>query len=1510
VREPATTATWQQRLGAQPLWLLAAAGLALVVLVLAGLILSRVPGRVEISGGQVQVVLPTTTSTPTVEAAVVATRTRLVATSPTPTSAPMQAATPTAARPTATAIQPAAEIAALSWEQVSDGATFRRADVAAIAVDPQNPNVVYAAASDGLDIGAGAGIYKSSDGGETWTPANAGLDHPVVTDIFIDPLDTQVVYATTFGAGPYKSTDGGARWKPINAGLTHLTGVWNGVSSLAFDPADHLRLYHIDPQEGVFRSTDGGERWQLVNKLCQEFITLALDPRDGAHLFAGAYFPPNDPNNPCPGGLYESTDGGQSWTPIARDIPNMEKAGVWQVLVDPRAPDSLYALMEYAATDQPILDLLISSTDGGRNWAILSEPGFWPTSAFNLNDGGNVYAGLGTELYRSDDGGRTWASQRGGFEGDIKAVAFSPTGADTLYVGAAGVYRTNDGGQSWKAATAGFGGAWLELTFDSSGKTLYAEDNDCTLYSSQDGGATWEDLQSPGCGLAFDRQNDWLYREDEEALYRSTDGGRTWSKAGPSAPTADPYRLYVNPQDPNVLYSLHSCCGPNPFIHRSTDGGKTWEPLPTVSNLYHGRLAIASDGAHMYAVSNERHMDVSEDGGDSWRQCQATNNNGQPPALALHPQDGNILFLGTWGEGILKSTNACETWSSANVGLDNLFVNTLAYDPQNPNILYAGTDGGAFVSLDGGETWNAISNGLGPSLVVYSIAVDPNDSSKVYAATPDGIFRLESAPTGAAERGECRIAFSEKTDTDINDIYITDCDGSNRRWVTEGRVSTGHEPAWSPDGQRLVFDENPNLEFDKVPAYLYIINADGTNRTQIVAPDGPAEGDFPVWSPDGNRIAWKYGCEIMTIRPDGSDRVTVLDHRELSGAGDPEMCANRPRWSPDSQQFALTTFPLAAHHDPTIPGPYEYGFYVVNADGTGLTELASFQLAYPRLGGVADVDVFWLPNGRQVALEVREGERAQRYQMNADGSGEMEEIDSIPESWRPWYWPQWGGEAQTAPPVARSTPVPLSPGYVSPGTPPAEGRIVEHCERIGLGAGLCIFPYRSGAHTAILQDAGLYLHNGDHFSWSPDGKQIAFAAATAPDAGPQIYTVNADGTGLTRITFDGDYNHQPSWSPDGEWIAFTHGADLAIVRPDGSSLTVIHRRIGGRPCILEPHWSPDSQWLVGYADVNGCPDTFPVTREVWVFSRDGQTVRVVTPPMIHKDASFKVGSLGFSPDGTQVIYIDEQGQKRIVRADGSAEPELLTNWPDWWGHNFYPQWAGESAAATPVPGTEAEEARAFTEPILAAIADRPPDYQDDFSDPASGWDVASRTWEETGARRGETGYVDGEYFVTAAPDDMPQGEQRSACNFARSSLPEFSDLVLEVDGRVSGSAGQWQIYLREWAIEENHGQYYVALGVDGGIFVARGGSAGSTDLTEPQLSLDAGQFNHVQVIARGPRLAVSVNGELVISVADPGYTDRFAKGTIGLGLCNHSDAPMEARWDNLKIWDISSLSLP
>lgn len=515
----------------------------------------------------------------------------------------------------------------------------------------------------------------------------------------------------------------------------------------------------------------------------------------------------------------------------------------------------------------------------------------------------------------------------------------------------------------------------------------------------------------------------------------------------------------------------------------------------------------------------------------------------------------------------------------------------------------------------------------------------------------------------------------------------------------------------------------------------------------------------------------------------------------------------------------------------------------------------------------------------------------------------------------------------TPTPTATSTPIPLPPGYVSPGAPPTEGRILESCERIGPDTGLCIFPYRSGTHTAILQDADLYLHNGDHFSWNPDGKQIAFAAATAPDAGPQIYIVNADGAGLTQITFDGDYNHQPSWSPDGEWIAFTHGADLAIVRPDGSDLTIIHRRIGGRPCILEPHWSPDSQWLVGYADVNGCPDVFPVTREVWVFSRDGQTVRVVTPPMIHQDASFKVGSLGFSPDGTQVIYIDEEGRHRIVRADGSTEPEFLTDWPDWWNHNFYPQWAGENAAATSVPETQAEQSRAFAEPILAAIANHPPDFQDDFSDPTSGWESGAIA-DQSGWEEGERGYADGEYYITVPAAKLRPQKPDMAMTCAGShpiNQQPYSDMVLEVEGRfVQAGEGNWSVNFRQWHEPATgaEGKYHVMfesgvnVRIDKRLFTPSATGAEGQErhwnLSERQgLPVQAdSKPNRLQIIAIGPQIAVYVNGEPTLFGTDPNFDEQSGSGLFDLVICNLGDTPMEARWDNLKIWDISDLELP
>ncbi len=735
------------------------AGGALFLLALF-LILSRVPLRVQVSGGQLEVVrvvegtpvlsepvLSEVEGATPIEATVagaMATLTSRPTVTPTPRATSIPAGTPGPTEAPPAIVSPA--VAALEWERVYDGAIFRRATVSALAVDPQDPNVVYAATS-AAGIGNGAGIYKSSDGGTTWTPARDGLERTAVSGIYIDPLDSQTVYATTFGAGPYKSTDCGAHWKPINTGLTQLTGAWGGVSPFLFDPTDHSHLYHSDPWAGVYHSTDGGESWQFTNQPDPFFISLAVDPRDGNHLFAGAYY---FGEGFAPGGLYESTDGGLYWTPIGLDITGVEDASVGLVAIDPRDPDSLYVSLFYSVTPRP--NVLIASSDGGKSWKEVSFTSFAGELAvigFDPAGSHNVYIGAGNVLYRSDDDGRTWQTVRGDFESNIASLAFAGD-RGTLYVGTQGVQWTSDGGQSWQSAASDFGNTWLELIPDPAGGTLYAEDSACNLYQSGDGGATWETLKSNACGLAFDRQAGWLYRQAEGVLVRSDDRGQTWSSAGPGAPRdGDNRYLYISPQDANTLYSLNSAGG-NPFIHRSTDGGQTWQPIHTVSHVPHGRIVMADDGLRMYVVGAGA-MDISDDGGESWRACPAELGfPGSPPAIVLHPQDSDTLLLGQWGAGIIKSTDACESWTPVSAGLDNLFVNTLVFDPHNPSVVYAGTDGGAFVSLDGGDSWSAINSGLGSYPVVYSIAVDPVVPSQVYAATLDGIFRLVGTPSEAA----------------------------------------------------------------------------------------------------------------------------------------------------------------------------------------------------------------------------------------------------------------------------------------------------------------------------------------------------------------------------------------------------------------------------------------------------------------------------------------------------------------------------------------------------------------------------------------------------------------------------------------------------------------------------------------------------------------------------------------------------------------------------------------
>jgi hypothetical protein len=297
--------------------------------------------------------------------------------------------------------------------------------------------------------------------------------------------------------------------------------------------------------------------------------------------------------------------------------------------------------------------------------------------------------------------------------------------------------------------------------------------------------------------------------------------------------------------------------------------------------------------------------------------------------------------------------------------------------------------------------------------------------------------------------------------------------------------------------------------------------------------------------------------------------------------------------------------------------------------------------------------------------------------------------------------------------------------------------------------------------------------------------------------------------------------------------------------------------------------------------------------------------------------------IAWSPDGESVAVMLENGVSYLIDADCYDQPNgcdessrtEIGAIPKHWMHNFYPQWVGEeearlpSAEATPVPQptatptpcpSVADQARAFAEPILTAIADRPPDYKDDFEDPSSGWRVES-------GESGEIGYQDGEYLIIANPHpDYPQ----ECCGCYYNSPPGdpwFSDFVLEVDLRiVSGDSEHWDVFFRRTDASTYAAMFSLPrdltlmkmvteLQEDTGLATHHG----------PPINGGYGT-NHLQIIAKGSHMAVYANREPLWLVED----NAAERGQIVLGGCSHSDTPLHIRYDNLKIWDISDLALP
>lgn len=572
-------------------------------------------------------------------------------------------------------------------------------NVVSLAIDPNDPDVVYA--------GAQTGVFRTTNGGVTWT----GGGGPQWAYVAIDPSSPGTVYAgsDSFASetpldGVFKSTDGGLTWTEATEGLDATYG----LRSLVPDPFHADTLYAGTAGRGAFKTTDGGASWAPVNDGLTGLggsTYLLADPFAPDTLYAGS-----------PDGLFQTTDGGPTWQRLTEGLPS---GGFEPLTADPSQPGTIYVGGSG----------LYRTTDGGSTWSAL--PADTPTSMRARGD--VMYIG-GSGVYKSTDGGATWHLAIQGFEieSPVYSIAIDPSDPRRIYAGldnnsadGASVWISEDAGLTWRpVAGAGLPNSpWVDAL-------AVPPSPPGTVYLA-----------------AHSYRSDRVDRQEKKGVYRSTDYGATWTRIGPPIDVDDQvffasgvpaYSLAIDPTDPDTIY-----VGGRGFVYKSIDGGFVWAKVPVGAPEFDFIYAVATDPSNplnVYAGSGTAGFYKSVTAGLGFAPAMAGLTNRSVASIAIDPSDPDTIYAGTCCAlsgvvDVYKSTTGGLSWSPT--GLAKSVV-ALAVDPTDPDRVYAGTIGeGVWASEDGGATWAEANDGFPETCPVHALAVDP-DGSRVYAGAEFG----------------------------------------------------------------------------------------------------------------------------------------------------------------------------------------------------------------------------------------------------------------------------------------------------------------------------------------------------------------------------------------------------------------------------------------------------------------------------------------------------------------------------------------------------------------------------------------------------------------------------------------------------------------------------------------------------------------------------------------------------------------------------------------------------
>ncbi|WP_242927456.1 VPS10 domain-containing protein [Pontibacter vulgaris] len=896
------------------------------------------------------------------------------------------------------------------------GPTIMSGRITDIEVSPKDPTVFYAAYASG-------GLWKTTNNGQSFEPLFDEQAVMTIGDIAVDWNNKETIWIGTgeanssrssySGVGVYKSTDGGKTWQHMGLDDTHHIGkiivhptdpntVW--VAALG-------HLYSPNKERGVYKTTDGGKTWKktLYSDVNTGAIDLQVDPKNPNNVYAAMWHRERRAWDFVEGGkssgIYKSINGGDTWTDISTagsGFPDNENVGRIGLSLFPGNPNTMYALVdnydrrpvekkddkpemldndlfagmtaeEFQKLDDKSLNAFLDQNRFPREYTAKSLKAMVKSGTLKpaaLSDyitdplaERHKTEVKGAEVYRTDDGGKTWKKTHESYIDDMYSsygyyfgvVRVAPHNPDKIYILGVPILTSDDGGKTFRSIEGDNVHSDHQALWVSPDKPGYLiNGNDGGINITYDDGKTWFYANNPAVGqfysIAVDMAKpynvygglqdngtwvgpsnykyslDWTSRgkypyerigggdgmmvqvdwRDNATVYNGSQYGnysRYNTKTGERTFIKPTHKLGETPLRFNwespILLSRHNqdilYFGSNKF-HRSMKKGEDMETLSgdltnggRKGDVGYGTLTSIDESplrfGLLYTGSDDGLIHTSKDGGYTWTKISdklPKNLWVSTVVASAHKQDRVYTSLNGYRFDdftpyLYVSDDNGKKWERIGGNLPTEAINVVKEDPKNPNLLYVGTDHGLYFSLDRGKTFMAMSNGL-PAVSVHDLVVHPRENDlvvathgrSIYIAPVEHLQQLSPElmkenlhifafkPVGYATNwGQKRGAWSEVTEPELVVPFYTSAAGTTIIRVKSDKGQLLKELKDESEKGLNYVSYNLSVDEANAKAYETVLNA------------AKKEGDEPLKvTPADNKVIYlqpgKYTIEVET----------------------------------------------------------------------------------------------------------------------------------------------------------------------------------------------------------------------------------------------------------------------------------------------------------------------------------------------------------------------------------------------------------------------------------------------------------------------------------------------------------------------------------------------------------------------------------------------------------------------------------------------------------------------